>query len=231
MKSYFVSGTDTEVGKTYVAAGLARAIRKNGVNVGIMKPYAANSQPQSNYRSKDVEILASAAQINDPEDLLNPYFFAIPASPFTAAKKLGISINNQIVLDGFKKLSRLHDVMLVEGMGGILTPIMPDYFIANLIKDMDLETLIVTRTKIGTVNHTLATIQACEKYNVKIGGLIINDFDSDAYVAQELKQDLEELTGITVIGILPRIDNFSIEKFSQIVSNTINVNSLINRQD
>lgn len=231
MKSYFVSGTDTEVGKTYVAAGLARAIRKNGVNVGIMKPYAADSQPQSNYRSKDVEILASAAQINDPEDLLNPYFFAIPASPFTAAKKLGISINNQIVLDGFKKLSRLHDVMLVEGMGGILTPIMPDYFIANLIKDMDLETLIVTRTKIGTMNHTLATIQACEKYNVKIGGLIINDFDSDAYVAQELKQDLEELTGITVIGILPRIDNFSIEKFSQIVSNTINVNSLINRQD
>ncbi|MEK6944698.1 MAG: ATP-dependent dethiobiotin synthetase BioD, partial [Thermoproteota archaeon] len=90
MKSYFITGTDTGIGKTCVVAGLARALKQNQINVGVMKPYASGSKRNTKFRSEDVEILAAAAQVNDPEELLNPYFFLVPASPFSAAKKLGV---------------------------------------------------------------------------------------------------------------------------------------------
>jgi len=226
MKSYFIAGTDTDVGKTYVAAGIARYLKLEGHDVGIMKPYAAGLQKNQPYKSKDVEILANAAQINDSDELINPYFFTIPASPFTAAKQLQISIDNNLVLESFKKLSSLHEIMLVEGMGGILTPIFKNYFVTNLIHDLGLDTIIITRTRIGTVNHTLLTCKICEKFNVSIKGIIINDFDSTGYNANNLKNDLEELTNIPVLGIIPKVDSFDVNNMAKIISKNISVKDL-----
>lgn len=227
MKSYFITGTDTGIGKTCVAAGLARALKQNQINIGVMKPYATGSKSNGKFRSDDVEILANAAQVNDPEELLNPYFFSIPASPFSAAKRLRVTIDNKIVLERFKKLQHLHDVMLVEGIGGILTPILANYYVIDLIKDMSLEAIIVTSSKIGTVNHTLMTCKMCEKYNITVRGLIINDYES-GYNTSDLKQDFEDLVRVSVLGIIPRIDPFSTEAFSQILSKKIDLKSLIN---
>ncbi|EPA04289.1 hypothetical protein BG20_I1579 [Candidatus Nitrosarchaeum limnium BG20] len=84
MKSFFIAGTDTDVGKTYITAGLAVSFRKMNVDVGVMKPFAAGIPQKTGFKSEDVEILANAAHVNDPEDLLNPQFFPIPASPYTA---------------------------------------------------------------------------------------------------------------------------------------------------
>ena len=227
MKSYFITGTDTGVGKTCVVAGLARALKQNQINVGVMKPYASGSKTHTKFRSEDVEILVDAAQVNDSEELVNPYFFPIPASPFSAAKKLGITIDNDLVLQRSKKLQQLHDVMLVEGIGGILTPIFANYYVINLIKDMNLDAIIVASSKVGTINHTLMTCKMCEKYNVTIRGLIINDYEQ-GYNTSELKQDFEDLIGISILGITPRIDPFNIETFSQIISKKIDLKSLIN---
>lgn len=227
MKSYFITGTDTGIGKTCVTAGLAMALKQSHINVGVMKPYATGSKSNGKFRSADVEVLADAAQVNDPEDLLNPYFFSIPASPFSAAKRLGVTIDNKIVLERFKKLQHLHDMMLVEGIGGILTPILANYYVIDLIKDMSLDAIIITSSKIGTVNHTLMTCKMCEKHNVTVRGLIINDYES-GYNTSDLKQDFEDLVGISVLGIIPHIDPFSIESFSQILSKNIDLKSLIN---
>jgi len=226
MKSYFIAGTDTDVGKTYIAAGMARYFKLEGHDVGIMKPYAAGLHKNQPYKSKDVEILANAAKINDSDELINPYFFTIPASPFTAAKQLQISIDNDLVLESFKKLSSLHEIMLVEGMGGILTPIFKNYFITNLIQDLGLDTIIVTRTRIGTVNHTLLTCKICERFDISIKGIIINDFDSTGYNANNLKNDLEELTNIPVLGIIPQVDSFDINNMAKIISKNISMNKL-----
>jgi dethiobiotin synthetase len=226
LKSYFITGTDTGIGKTYIVAGLARALKQNQINVGIMKPYASGSM-HTKFRSEDVEILVDAAQVNDPEEFVNPYFFPIPASPFSAARKLGITIDNDVILERFKKLQQLHDVMLVEGIGGILTPILSNYYVINLIKDMNLDAIIVVSSKIGTINHTLMTCKMCEKYNVTIRGLIINDHES-GYNTFDLKQDFEYLIGVSVLGVIPHIDPFSIETFSQIISKKIDLKSLIN---
>ena len=226
MKSYFISGTDTDVGKTFVTAGIALALKKMGINVGVMKPFAAGTPKKNGYKSNDVQLLAKASQVNEPEELLNPYFFPIPASPFTASKNLGIKVDVKIVMNSFKLLSSLYDVLLVEGIGGIMTPILEDYFVIDLIKNMNLETIIVTSSRIGTINHTIMTNEMCQRYGIKIRGLIINNLESNGYPAQELKRDLEVLTQKPVICSIPFIKDFNLEKISDIISNEIELHSL-----
>ena len=227
MKSIFITGTDTDVGKTYVGAGIAAALKKLGKDVGIMKPFAAGTPQKTGYKSEDVQILAKAAQVNDPEKLVNPYFFLIPASPFTATKNLGTKVDVKIVLNCFKQLSSLHEILLVEGIGGAMTPILQDYFVTNLIKDMNLETIIVTSSKIGTVNHTIMTCKMCQYYKIKIRGLIINKLNLNGYSIDVLKRDLEELTNIPVICSIPYSEKFNLEQLSKTITNEIGSDSLI----
>ena len=209
MKSFFITGTDTDVGKTYVTAGLGITLRKMGIDVGVMKPFAAGIAQKKGFKSEDVEILAAASQTDDPENLMNPQFFPIPASPYTAWKNLKIRPKISPILKSFKKLSQLHEIILVEGMGGIMTPVLKEYFIADLIKDMKIPTVIVARTKVGTINHTIMTVRMCEKYKIPIRGIIINDFDSDGYKVNELSRDLKNLLGVPMLGSIPFLDNLS----------------------
>ena len=227
MKSIFITGTDTDVGKTYVTAGLAIMLRKMGMDVGVMKPFAAGLVQKKGYKSEDVEILSKSAQINDPETLVNPQFFPIPASPYTAWKKLKIKPKIALVLSSFKKLTNMHEMILVEGMGGILTPILKDYYITNLIKDMKISTIIVTRSKVGTLNHTLMTVKMCEKYKIPIKGIIINNFDGDGYPINQLKKDLEDLTKVKVLGSIPFIDDMGDESLYKIFKKNIDMKLLL----
>ena len=208
MKSIFITGTDTDVGKTYITAGLAVTLRKMGIDIGVMKPFAAGNAQKNGFKSEDVEILSKSAQVTDPENLVNPQFFPISASPYTAWKKLKIKPKIPTILKSFKKLSHLHEMLLIEGMGGVMTPILKDYYIANLIKEMKIPTIIVTRSKVGTVNHTIMTVKFCEKFKIPIKGIIINNFDK-GYPVKQLKNDLEGLTGVKVLGSIPFLKNLS----------------------
>ena len=227
MKSLFIAGTDTDVGKTYITAGLAIMLRKMSIDVGVMKPFAAGVAQKKGYKSEDVEILSKSAQTNDPENLVNPQFFPISASPYTAWKKLKIKPKIPLVLSSFKKLSGLHKMMLVEGMGGVLTPILKDYYVTNLIKDMKIPTIIVTRSKVGTVNHTLMTVKMCEKYKIPVKGIIINNFDGDGYPINQLKKDLENLTGVKVLGSIPFINDMSDQSMYKIFKKNIDMKLLL----
>ena len=226
MKSLFITVTDTDVGKTYITAGLAITLRKMGTDVGVMKPFAAGIEQKKGFKSEDVEILSNAAQISDPETLLNPQFFPISASPYTAWKKLKIKPKIPLILSSFKKLSKNHKMILVEGMGGTMTPILKDYYVANLIKDMKIPTVIVTRSKVGTVNHTLMTVMMCQKYKIPIKGIIINNFD-DGYPIDQLKKDLVNLTGIKVLGSIPFIKDMSDKSMYKIFKKNIDMKSLL----
>lgn len=226
LKSLFITGTDTDVGKTYITAGLGVVLQKMGIDVGIMKPFAAGSSQKKGYKSEDVEILSRAAQVSDPESLVNPQFFPIPASPYTAWKKLKTKPKISTVLTSFKKLSKLHEMLLVEGMGGIMTPILKDYYITNLIKEMKIPTVVVTRSKVGTVNHTIMTVKMCEKYNIPIKGIIINNFDK-GYPVKDLTSDLENLTNVPVLGSIPFIKDMSNNSLSRIFKKNLNFELLL----
>ena len=227
MNSLFITGTDTDVGKTYVTAGLAVTIRKMGIDVGVMKPFAAGTAQKKGFKSEDIEILSKAAHVSDPENLVNPQFFPIPASPYTAWKNLKTKPKINTILDSFKKLSKLHEILLVEGMGGIMTPILENYYVTNIIKDMKIPTVIITRTKVGTINHTIMTVKMCEKYKIPIKGIIINNFDQ-GYSEKELTRDLKNLTGVKVLGAIPFIDDLSDSSLYKIFKKNLDMKSILN---
>jgi len=226
LKSIFITGTDTDVGKTYITAGLGVTFRKMGIDVGVMKPFAAGRAQKKGYKSKDIVIISKAAHACDPENLVNPQFFPIPASPYTAWKNLKTKPKISTILSSFKKLSKLHDMILVEGMGGIMTPILKDYFVTNLIKEMKIPTVIVTRSKVGTVNHTIMTCKMCEKYKIPVKGIIINNFD-DGYPVKELTRDLQNLTGVKVLGSIPFIKDMSDASLYRIFKKNIDLKLLL----
>lgn len=226
LKSLFITGTDTDVGKTYIAAGLAVVLRKMNIDVGVMKPFAAGSAQKKGYKSEDIKILSRAAKVCDPENLVNPQFFPIPASPYTAWMKLKTKPKVSTILSSFKKLSKLHDMMLVEGMGGIMTPILKNYYITNLIKEMKIPTVIVTKSKVGTVNHTIMTVKMCEKYKIPIKGIIINNFDK-GYAVKDLTRDLENLTGVPVLGSIPFIKDMGDSSLNRIFKKNIDLKLLL----
>ena len=155
MKSLFVTGNDTDVGKTCVTASIVKNLRDMDIDVGVMKPFTSGYKKKSNSLSQDVEILMKYSDSHDPIDLVNPYFFEIPTSPYDAAKILAQKISLQKITDAYDKLLLSHDLVIVEGIGGLMTPITRNYFVSNLISELDIDTIIVIGSKLGTVNHTL----------------------------------------------------------------------------
>jgi len=227
MKPLFVTATDTDIGKTCVCAGLAYALKKSGIDVGIMKPFACGVKQKIGFSSNDLTILTNAAMVDDAEDIINPFFFPIPASPYTAAKNLGVKIDVEHVMECFRKLDEIHDIVLVEGIGGIMTPILKDYAIIDLIKDLMANTIIVTSSKIGTVNHTVLTCNMCKNMNIPIKGLIINNFDSTGYPIPELERDLSTLTDLPVLCSLPHMKKFNLSNYSALIQEKMDVSALV----
>ena len=228
MKPLFITATDTDIGKTYVCAGLAHSLKKLDIDVGIMKPFACGVKQKTGFSSNDLTILSKAAMVNDAEELLNPFFFPIPASPYTAAKNLGVKIDINYLMKCFRKLDKIHDVMLVEGIGGIMTPILKDYAIIDLIKDLEANTIIVTSSKIGTINHTILTCNICKNMKIPVKGLIINNFDSTGYPVSDLERDLSALTDLPVLCSLPHMQKFNLNDYAKMIENKMDLLSLIN---
>tara|TARA_Y100001949_G_scaffold46555_1_gene38576 strand:- start:72 stop:758 length:687 start_codon:yes stop_codon:yes gene_type:complete len=228
MKSLFITATDTDIGKTFVCAGIANSLKKSEINVGIMKPFACGVKQKNGFSSNDLSILSKAAKVYDPEELINPFFFPIPASPYTAAKNLGVKIDINHIMKCFTSLNKIHDVMLVEGIGGIMTPILKNYAVIDLIKCLNTNIIIVTSSKIGTVNHTVMTCEMCKNMKIPVKGLIINDFDSTGYPISELKRDLSALTDLPVLCSLPHLPKFDLDNLSKMIAEQTDVLSLIN---
>jgi len=221
MKSLFVTGSDTDIGKTCVTASIVKNLRDMDIDVGIMKPFASGYKKNSNSISQDVEILMKYSGSHDPIDLVNPYFFEIPTSPYDASKILARKINLQKVIDAYDKLLLSHDLVIVEGIGGLMTPIIQNYFVSNLISELDIDTIIVMGSKLGTVNHAMLTYEHCKQMHLKLKGFVINQTEPNGYELSNLKQQIMELTNQTVYCTIPYQKNFDlgiyIDNFSNFV--------------
>ena len=229
MKAYFITGTDTGVGKTVITAGLAGSMRKLGVDVGVMKPIATGIPQKTGFKSLDVGIIVEASRTKDSEDLINPTFLPIPASPYDATKFLSLPVDMSLILTTFTKLLSFHDVLLVEGIGGIMTPITKDFFVADMIKAMGIETIIVTRATLGTLNHTMMTYGVCKDYGIKVKGLIINNSDEKGSAAEKNSPvTLHEITGLDILGVVPFIKDYNkIDTMIEMVGKKVDIKSLI----
>lgn len=229
MKAFFITGTDTGVGKTAIAAGLAGSMRKLGIDVGVMKPIATGIPQKSGFKSHDVSVLCEASGVKDSEDMVNPLFMSIPTSPYDASKLLEMPIDMPVIFERFKKLLSMHEILLVEGIGGLMTPITKNFFVADMIKAMAIDAIIITRATLGTLNHTVMTCRMCKDYGIKIKGMIINNFDEKGTAAEKsAPTTLHELTGVDILGIVPFIKDYDkIDSMIDMVGKKIDIKSLI----
>jgi len=212
MKSHgvFVTGTDTGVGKTLVSCTLARGLRLRGTDVGVMKPAETGVGVEG---PQDAIALRQAAGVDDDLELICPQRFAMPAAPSVAAAAEGRSVDLAVIEASFRRLAARHDFMIVEGAGGLRVPITGDRDMADLAQALELPLLVVARAALGTINHTLLTLEAIQQQGLPLAGVVISHTTgalsgADASNLEALRQALGQ-RGVGEIG--PAADVASID--------------------
>ncbi|MEZ4290199.1 MAG: dethiobiotin synthase [Myxococcota bacterium] len=171
MRGVFVTGTDTGVGKTFVACTLARGLREAGIDVGVMKP-VETGVPEAG--PEDARALRAAAGVDDPLELVCPLQYRLPAAPEAAAHAESRVASLDPILNAFERLARRHAFMLVEGAGGLLVPFDGRTTMADLARRLGLPVLVVARASLGTINHTRLTLEACASRGLPVAGVVVS---------------------------------------------------------
>lgn len=201
MRGLFVTATDTGVGKTEVACGLVRGWRALGLDVGAMKPAQSGVSPDE---PTDAERLSAAAGGGDPPDLVCPCSFAAPLAPAVAARLEGRAISMEVLLGAARALFERHAALVVEGAGGLLTPLTELETYADLAIALGLPALVVARAGLGTVNHTALTCEALRSRGLRVLGVVLNRPSAgDDPSVRHNRAEIERLTGVRVLASLP----------------------------
>jgi dethiobiotin synthetase len=201
LRGLFVTATDTGVGKTEITCALLRGWRARGLDVGAMKPAQSGHDPGER---SDAARLAEAAGAGDPPDLVCPYTFGPPLAPGVAARLAGTEISLARIMDAVRALAARHAALLVEGAGGLMTPLAARETYADLAVALGLPALVVARAGLGTVNHAALTCEALRARGVAVAAVVLNrtaaaDDPSVPHNAAEIAR----LTGARVVGPLP----------------------------
>lgn len=208
-KGIFITGTDTGVGKTYAAAGLLNALKIMGLNACPIKPVETGCDIQKGKLiPQDALTLIKASGVSEPLDIINPYRFRHPLAPSVAAKMEKIAIKKQKIFSAYRYLLNKYDITIVEGAGGIMTPVYKKYLFLDLIKDLGLPVIIVSRPVLGTINHTLLTIEAARSRKINIHGIIISH-------TCRIKKSTAERTNPEIIEYLGRVPMLGVIPYSQ----------------
>ncbi len=212
----FVTGTDTGVGKTLVAAALASFLTERGLRVGVMKPVETGVTDPSR-PGDDAELLRWAAGGNLDEELLAPYRFGLPLAPAVAAEKEGRTIEPSRLLAAIAELARHSDFIIVEGAGGLMVPLAGGYLVADLVRESALPLLTICRPGLGTINHTLLTIFAARAMGISQAGYLINNLPAAPDAAAETApHTLASLASADLLGVLPEVFGTPEEKIESL---------------
>lgn len=212
----FVTGTDTGVGKTLVAAALACFYRRQDLAVGVMKPCETGVVDVKN-PGEDACLLRRAAGSRDRDQDLAPYRLHEPLAPALAAERDGVTIDPSKIINSFREIRKGKDLVLVEGAGGLMVPLRGGYLIADLAREMRLPLLVVSRPALGTINHTLLTIFAARAMELPVAGYLVNRMPLLPDVAeQEAPHQLASLASADLLGVLPEVSGTADEKVERL---------------
>ena len=174
-RGFFITGTDTDVGKTTVALGLMAAFKEAGLTVAAFKPVSAGCiQTENGLRNDDAVQLMQKASVNLPYDVVNPYAFEPAIAPHIAAAEHYIEINLDVIVKAYQKISAKVDIVIVEGAGGWLVPINDNETMADVAKVLDLDVVTVIGIRLGCLNHALLTSQSITASGLNHRGWIAN---------------------------------------------------------
>lgn len=203
MPGFFVTGTDTGVGKTVVACALARGLRSRGLDVGVMKPVETGVGRDG---PLDAKALQAAAGSKDALDEICPVALPLAAAPAVAATEAGLSIELSSLCEKFNALARRHTWMIVEGAGGLLVPLAREADMASLAGELGLPLVIVARARLGTINHTRLTLEAAVARRLRVAGVVVSHADGPLSVADSANlAALRAWLGERLAGELPPI--------------------------
>ncbi len=225
-RGIFITGTDTGVGKTIVSAAIIRALIKKGIRVGAMKPIEtgcirAEVRKEDDLIPSDGMFLKEMAEMDDSIDMITPIRYEEPLAPMVAAELKKRPVDLDEIFSTYGALSKKYDFMVVEGVGGLLVPITfvrqndsateqqfkdpSAYFVSDLIRDLKLPVIVVARPTLGTINHTLLTVNYALREGINIFGVIINfnNPPENNLTEKTNPEVLRQLCPVPVIGIMP----------------------------
>lgn len=228
-RGIFVTGTDTGVGKTLIAGGLAAVLRDRGVDVGVMKPVESGCRRQNGRLiPEDALFLRDMAQCTDDMSLVNIYALERPLAPALAAEIEKVKISKSRILKAVKALLSRHEFVIVEGVGGLLVPLYGNYFVAGLAKDLNLPIVIVSRASLGAINHSLLTLSFARSSGIKIKGLVMNHTSADCGEAEAMSPAAIKRWGKSpLLGVIPFLIDKNRDSIAKAVRENINMDALL----
>jgi len=205
----FITGTDTDVGKTVVTAILAAILKRRGYDSGLFKPVQTGC-----VRGKcpDLEVYRRFVDFADAERAIIPVRLRAPQAPSIAAEMEKQKVQIEKIRASFYILSKNHRNMLVEGVGGLMVPVTRDHLVIDLIREFRLPALIVARPGLGTINHTVLTAEALRRRKIRIAGVIFSGTEKEG--SRELRMVIREIVRIARIPALGTLGRFDMEKQS-----------------
>ncbi|MBE7120550.1 dethiobiotin synthase [Bacillus cereus] len=205
MSGFFITATDTEVGKTVVTGALAAIFRERGHNVGVYKPL--QSGHVSSNPDGDAARLKALSGVRTKEDKICPYSIEEPLAPRLAMKRAGRTVMLKEITAHYNELLKEFNSLLVEGAGGLAVPYTEDALVIDFAKELELPLIIVARPTLGTVNHTVLTISYAKAHGLTVVGVILSGCkECEKERVQENKEMIEELSGVPVLGLLPFLE-------------------------
>ena len=205
-----MTGTETGVGKTVVTASLASCLIENGIKVTPIKPFQTGVETGA---VTDIEFIYSVLDIPFDIERVCPYRLQKPLSPFYASKFEKIHFEPSDIKKTVEQSMDVSSINLIEGAGGFNVPITRNYFMSDFAKDLDLKIIIVARPGLGTVNHTLLTIDKAVACGLDVLGIVISNYPQNPDLAESTNiSQLREMPGIEILGILPAIENLNVEE-------------------
>jgi dethiobiotin synthetase len=198
LRGVFVTGTDTEVGKSVVAASICAALAARGERVAAFKPAVTGLDEEPGEFGRDHELLAAAAGAGQTPEEVAPWRFGPPVSPHLAAALAGVTIEPSELV----AVARSHELLVCEGVGGLLVPITPGYLVRDLAVDLGLPLVIAARPGLGTINHTLLTVEGARAAGLRVAAVVMTPWpDEPAPMERSNRATVEQLGGVPVSGL------------------------------
>jgi dethiobiotin synthetase len=201
--SYFITGTDTGVGKTLISCALLHGFAAQGKRVAGLKPVAAGCDERDH--NDDALALRAASSMQLTYGQVNPYCFPHAIAPHLAARHAGARIDFKRILTSYHELAGQSDEVIVEGAGGFLVPLNEKQSSADLVKELDLPVILVVGMRLGCLNHALLTLKVIADYQLECAGWVANILDADMPALQENIETLRERIKAPLLGIVPQM--------------------------
>ena len=205
--SCFVTGTDTEIGKTLVASALVHMQALRGWRVAAMKPVAAGAEWRDDrWCNDDVDALAACVSVKLPQEITTPYLFQTPAAPHIAAASQGKVIDRQHLLNCYQQVRAQADAVVVEGVGGFRVPLNDSYDTADMAKDLDLPVVLVVGMRLGCISQALLTAEAIAARGLSLMGWVANTVDPHMLYPQENIDAIAQRINAPFLACIPRLE-------------------------